>query len=111
MQIDPRPYQAQLEQAEANKAKDQANLENAQRNLARYAAIVSNQMAVTRQRLEASIPPSGLADGGQRPIAVDQRQHRRRAADAVLYRGSRRAGDLCISEKLLGDECCAFAQS
>jgi membrane fusion protein, multidrug efflux system len=50
VQIDPRPYQAQLEQAEANKAKDQANLENAQRDLARYAAIVSNQLAVTRQQ-------------------------------------------------------------
>jgi membrane fusion protein, multidrug efflux system len=34
MQIDSRPYQAQLEQAEANKAKDQATLENAQRDLA-----------------------------------------------------------------------------
>jgi membrane fusion protein, multidrug efflux system len=52
MQIDPRPYQAQLEQAEANKAKDQANLENAQRDLARYAAIVSNQLAVTRQQYD-----------------------------------------------------------
>jgi multidrug efflux system membrane fusion protein len=52
MQIDPRPYQAQLEQAEANKAKDQANLENAQRDLARYAAIVGDQMAVTRQQYD-----------------------------------------------------------
>jgi membrane fusion protein, multidrug efflux system len=52
MQIDPRPYQAQLEQAEANKAKDQATLENAQRDLARYAAIVSDQMAVTRQQYD-----------------------------------------------------------
>ena len=52
MQIDPRPYQAQLEQAEANKTKDQATLENAQRDLARYAAIVSNQLAVTRQQYD-----------------------------------------------------------
>jgi membrane fusion protein, multidrug efflux system len=52
MQIDPRPYQAQLEQGEANKAKDQANLENAQRDLARYAAIVSSQLAVTRQQYD-----------------------------------------------------------
>jgi hypothetical protein len=44
--------QAQLEQAEANKAKDQANLANAQRDLARYAAIVSNQLAVTRQQYD-----------------------------------------------------------
>jgi len=33
MQIDPRPYQAQLEQAQANQAKDQANLANARRDL------------------------------------------------------------------------------
>ena len=50
MQVDLRPYQAQLGQAEANKAKDQANLENARRDLARYAAIVGNQLAVTRQQ-------------------------------------------------------------
>ena len=53
IEIDPRPYQAWLEQAEANKTKDQANLENAQRDLARYAAIVSNQLAVTRQQYDA----------------------------------------------------------
>lgn len=52
MQIDPRPYQAQLEQAEANETKDQANFENAQRDLARYAAIVNNQLAVTRQQYD-----------------------------------------------------------
>jgi hypothetical protein len=34
VQIDPRPYQTQLAQAEANKASDQANLENACRDLA-----------------------------------------------------------------------------
>lgn len=53
IEVDPRPYQAQLEQAEANKTKDQANLENAQRDLARYAAIVGNQLAVTRQQYDA----------------------------------------------------------
>jgi multidrug efflux system membrane fusion protein len=52
VQIDPRPYQAQLEQAEANKAKDQANLENAQRDLARYAALVNTNLAVTRQQYD-----------------------------------------------------------
>jgi len=52
MQVDPRPYQAQLEQAEANKIKDQANLENARPELARYAAIVGNQLAVTRQQYD-----------------------------------------------------------
>lgn len=52
VQIDPRPYQAHLEQAQANKAKDQANLENAQRDLARYAALVKTNLAVTRQQYD-----------------------------------------------------------
>ncbi|MGB9647668.1 MAG: efflux RND transporter periplasmic adaptor subunit, partial [Stellaceae bacterium] len=52
VQIDPRPYQAQLEQAEATKAKDQANLANAQRDLARYAALLSTNLAVTRQQYD-----------------------------------------------------------
>src|SRR5205823_10313419 len=52
VQIDPRPYQAQLEQAEANKAKDQANLENARRDLARYAALLQTQLAATRQQYD-----------------------------------------------------------
>jgi membrane fusion protein, multidrug efflux system len=52
MQIDPRPYQAQLEQAEANKAKDQANLENAQRDLARYTALLPTGLATTRQQYD-----------------------------------------------------------
>jgi len=52
VQIDPRPYQAQLKQAEANKAKDQANLENAQRDLARYAALLKSDLAVTQQQYQ-----------------------------------------------------------
>lgn len=52
VQIDPRPYQAQLEQAEANKAKDQANLENAQRDLARYAVLLKSNLAVTQQQYQ-----------------------------------------------------------
>jgi multidrug efflux system membrane fusion protein len=39
-QIDPRPYRATLEQAQAAKAKDEAQLESAQLDLARYAQLV-----------------------------------------------------------------------
>ncbi|MFJ5489286.1 biotin/lipoyl-binding protein [Hansschlegelia beijingensis] len=35
-QIDPRPYQAALDQAKARKAQDEAQLANARRDLARY---------------------------------------------------------------------------
>lgn len=52
VKIDPRPYQTQLAQAEANKAKDQANLENARRDLARLAALVKNQLAATQQQYD-----------------------------------------------------------
>lgn len=52
MQIDPRPYQAQAEQAQANKAKDAANLENARRDLERDAALLPTQMATTRQQYD-----------------------------------------------------------
>ena len=38
-QIDPRPYQAQIEQLTANRDRDQAQLTNAQANLDRYAAL------------------------------------------------------------------------
>jgi len=40
-QIDPRPYQAQLEQAIAKKAADEAQLEHARRDLERYAKLAT----------------------------------------------------------------------
>jgi membrane fusion protein, multidrug efflux system len=40
IQIDPRPYQAALEQAEASKLKDESQLANAQQDLARWAELV-----------------------------------------------------------------------
>ncbi len=40
-QIDPRPYQAQLDQAIANRDRDQAHLENARKDLARYAGLAA----------------------------------------------------------------------
>jgi multidrug efflux system membrane fusion protein len=53
VQIDPRPFKAALDQAVANQAKDQANLTNAQRNFARDAALISTQIAVTRQQYDS----------------------------------------------------------
>jgi len=42
VQIDPRPYQAQLEQAQAAKAKDEATLASAQADLDRYSKLVGS---------------------------------------------------------------------
>lgn len=71
MQVDPRPYQAQLKQAEANKARDQANLENAQRDLARYAAILNTQLAVTRQQYDTQ---RALVQQDEATVQSDQAQ-------------------------------------
>src|SRR5262249_57315595 len=44
-EIDPRPYQAQLDQATANRDRDQAQLHNAQANLQRYVPLESKGYA------------------------------------------------------------------
>src|SRR5262249_39976088 len=50
-QIDPRPYQAQLDQAIANRDRDQAQLQNAKANLRRYVPLASKGYA-TQQLLD-----------------------------------------------------------
>jgi membrane fusion protein, multidrug efflux system len=50
-QIDPRPYQAALDQALAKKAQDEANLKNAQLNLERYNTLAKQDFA-SRQQLD-----------------------------------------------------------
>ena len=49
-EIDPRPYQVMLEQAEAGLARDQANLDNARVDLARYATLAPLK-AIPEQQL------------------------------------------------------------
>jgi len=48
-QIDPRPFQAALDQAVAKKAQDQANLENAKVDLQRYAELATRNFATKQQ--------------------------------------------------------------
>jgi multidrug efflux system membrane fusion protein len=50
LEIDPRPYQVQLEQAEGQMVRDQANLENARVDLARYQKLLA-QDAIPEQQL------------------------------------------------------------
>jgi multidrug efflux system membrane fusion protein len=52
-QIDKRPYQAALDQATAKKAADEAQLQNAQLNLSRYAAL-SRHDFISRQQLDTT---------------------------------------------------------
>ena len=51
MQVDPRPYQVQLLQAEGQLAKDQASLKNARMDLQRYQTLV-DQGILPRQQLD-----------------------------------------------------------
>jgi membrane fusion protein, multidrug efflux system len=51
VQIDPRPYQAALDQALAKKAQDQATLKDAQLNLKRYSDLAKQDFA-SRQQLD-----------------------------------------------------------
>ena len=52
LQLDPRPYQAALDQAVGTQEKDQANLANAQLDLQRDAALVKSNLAVTQQQYD-----------------------------------------------------------
>jgi multidrug efflux system membrane fusion protein len=50
-EIDPRPFQVQLMQAEGQKAKDEATLENAKVDLARYVILVQED-SISKQQLD-----------------------------------------------------------
>ncbi|MBO4301019.1 MAG: MdtA/MuxA family multidrug efflux RND transporter periplasmic adaptor subunit [Desulfovibrio sp.] len=50
-EIDPRPFQAEMEQAQGTLARDQAQLENARRDMARYATLSKNDF-IARQEYD-----------------------------------------------------------
>jgi membrane fusion protein, multidrug efflux system len=60
--IDPRPFQATLEQAKANAAKDRAQLQGAQRDLARFGKLVGSGFQ-TRQSFEDQQATVGQLEG------------------------------------------------
>jgi multidrug efflux system membrane fusion protein len=67
-QIDPRPYQATLEQAEANLQKDQAQLQGAQLDLERYSKLVTPGFQ-TRQSVDDQRAMVGQLQGS---VKADQ---------------------------------------
>src|SRR5262249_31187959 len=69
-QIDPRPYQVALEQAEATLAKDQASLKNAQLDLERYNTLVA-QNSIARQTRDTQV---SLVAQYQATVKSDQAQ-------------------------------------
>jgi multidrug efflux pump subunit AcrA (membrane-fusion protein) len=91
--IDPRPYQAALDQVIANRAHDQANLENAELNFRRDTALLPRQLAVTPAAIRYRQSDSRAAqstDCGRRC------RHRDGAAQCRLYRNP---GILCRSHR------------
>ena len=68
--IDPRPYQVQLEQAEGQLARDQANLANARTDLARYETLLT-QNAIPEQQVATQ---RALVAQDEGALKVDQGQ-------------------------------------
>jgi len=62
LQIDPRPYQAALDQAIGQKAKDEANLKNTQAEAERYTALYQAGV-VSKEQQQLQISNSGQAEG------------------------------------------------
>jgi multidrug efflux system membrane fusion protein len=69
-QVDPRPYQVTLEQAQAQLAKDQATLAQAQSDLARY-QLLTKQDSISKQ---TATDQEYLVHQEQGTVAVDQSQ-------------------------------------
>jgi multidrug efflux system membrane fusion protein len=67
-EIDPRPFQVQLEQAEGQLARDQAQLNNAKVDLARYQTLFE-QDSIARQQLDTQAATVGQFEGA---IKADQ---------------------------------------
>ncbi|HXA52238.1 MAG TPA: MdtA/MuxA family multidrug efflux RND transporter periplasmic adaptor subunit [Candidatus Acidoferrum sp.] len=68
LEIDPRPYQVMLQQAQGNLARDEAQLKDAQTNLARYQALWQAQV-IAKQQLDTQGSQVGQFEG---VIAVDK---------------------------------------
>lgn len=67
-EIDPRPYQAALAQAQANLARDQAQLENAQRNVDRDKPLVGKEF-ISRQQFDTDTTSADALAG---TVAADK---------------------------------------
>ena len=67
-EIDPKPYQAALEQAQGQLVKDEANAVNARAEAARYGALLQAGV-VSKESQQAQVSTAGQAEGA---IAADQ---------------------------------------
>jgi len=67
-EVDPRPFQVQLEQAEGQLARDRAQLDDARRTLARYRRLHAEKV-VSQQELDDQVAKAGQFEGA---IRADQ---------------------------------------
>lgn len=70
-EIDPRPYHAQLTQAQGQLMKDQANLKNAQADLVRYQKLFKQSLSVTEQQV---MTQQALVDQDAGVVKTDEGQ-------------------------------------
>jgi multidrug efflux pump subunit AcrA (membrane-fusion protein) len=87
-QIDPRTFQAQVDQAEATLGHDQAALKNAQLNLERYRGL-ANANSIARQQFEdqqATVEETRPDALGPHPALVEQNHQRREDGDLQCAR-------------------------
>ncbi|SEC16289.1 membrane fusion protein, multidrug efflux system [Rhizobiales bacterium GAS191] len=89
VQIDPRPYQAALEQAQAKKAQDEATLKDAQLNLQRYNSLARQDFA-SRQQLDTQ------------QATVDQLTAQIKGDQAVIDNAQTQLGYTTIRSQLTG---------
>ena len=80
-EIDPRAYQAQLDEAEATLAHDQVHLKNGELNLQRYTELVKQDSAAVQMRDNQQ----AAVDELNAQIKNDQVRHRIRQDSAQLY--------------------------
>jgi membrane fusion protein, multidrug efflux system len=88
-QIDPRPYQAALNQASAKRAQDESQLTKAKSDLVRFQALTANQFA-SRQNLEAQ------------QATVEQLEAAIKADDAAIENARVQLGYTTISAPISG---------
>jgi multidrug efflux system membrane fusion protein len=62
VEIDPRPFQVQLQQAEGTLAKDEATLKNARQDLERYRALLQTD-SISKQQYDAAVAAVNQAEG------------------------------------------------
>ncbi len=93
-QIDPRPFQVMLEQAEGQLAKDQAQRKDAETNLERY-KLLYGEGVIPKQQMDTQQAQVGQFDGSITDRSGDDRQCKAATFVHESYRAHQRHGSDC----------------